>query len=212
MMPNAIESDQAPSPPWWAPMVSPDAADLLQQGSDSPPALELRLPDPAPQLPGAQGPPAGDAAAKSRWARYRRCGLSGGCCAAIIIVVVCCVLLLAAAAYYYYTLMRARAYLTVTIEIPATSLSSSLGAGLKCDFAATLGSAQPPIDFGDISLDSFALTDEAVADVQISPTDVRVPGERAAPCACARARLPSRPFLPPSLLPHPHPHSLACSP
>ena len=103
-----------------------------------------------------------------------RCCRYGSCCTLVTVVVVtCCVLLLAAAAYYYFTRLRQRAYITVTLDVPATGLSSSLGAGLKCDVASTLQYTQPPVDFGDISLDSFSLSASSEAQVQVAPTDVR---------------------------------------
>jgi hypothetical protein len=197
MLPNAATPDK--EPPWWASMV-PDSATKLPLDDDAaPPALELRQPHPA--LPPLQADAAGGGAppSKSPWARYRLCGYSGSCCCVIAIVVVCCVLLLAAAAYYYYLAMRARAFLTVTVEVPATSLSSNLGASLKCDFAATLAYAQPPINFNDIALDSFALTDPGASEVQISPADVSA--HRLPPfCAQQAIGAPS-----PSLTPHPTP-------
>ncbi len=106
--------------------------------------------------------------------RSRLYGYSGCCCIVTVIVVVCCVLLLAAAAYYYF-LWRQRSYVTVTLEVPATSLSSDLGQGLKCDLADSLTYAQPPIQFGDIFIDSFSLMDQPASaqDIGIAPTDVR---------------------------------------
>ena len=202
MLPNAATPEK--EPPWWASLV-PDSATKLPLDDDAaPPALELRQPHPALPLQADAASGGAPPPSKSPWARYRLCGYSGSCCCVIAIVVVCCVLLLAAAAYYYYLALRARAFLTVTVEIPATSLSSELGSGLKCDFAATLANAQPPINFNDIALDSFALTDPGASEVQISPTDVSA--HRLPLCAQQAFGAPS----PPLLTPHPtHPH---CSP
>lgn len=158
----------APTPP---PLSSPSLSLAPPPPPTSP--LVLRLPDPVPLTDDALVDPA---TIKGPWNRSRLCGYSGSCCIIAVIVVVCCVLLLAKALVASSSqAMRARSFLTVTVEVPATSLSSSLGAGLKCDFAVTLFNAQPSVSFDNIALDSFSLMDTNSAEVLISSTDVRAP-------------------------------------
>ncbi len=154
----------------------PDTALTPPSGASASGGPVLRLAEPLPdaaQAPPSDDQPGIDAKVEKRQGACNRTRQGGCSCLCIVAgVTVCCVLLLAAAAYYYYSYMRNRAQVTLTIGVPATSLSTSLGAGLKCDVAGSLQFAQPPVDFGDIYLESFSLYNLA-QEVQVDAYDVR---------------------------------------